>query len=239
MAWLRSEQSLAAHPKTKRVARALGLSIPTILGHLHLLWWWSMDYAPDGDLAEFEDWELAEAALYEGDPAGFVEALIAAGFVDRDRKIHDWHEYAGRLIDQREANAERMRTKRAQHVQRTTSARTGATEEESRGEDVTNVTDDREEEEGPAAGLLAFALRELPASESTAEDYRRTLERHATRLPRAQVERIICELAEFTPKKPRDRLHLTLNKWLAKEQPQGGDHGRPNTHSGRSQNGEW
>lgn len=238
MAWLRSEQSLAGHPKTKRAARALSISIPAMIGHLHCLWYWAMDYAPEGDLGEFEDWELGEAALYEGDPAGFIEALISAGFIDQDRKIHDWYEYAGRLIEQREANAERMRAKRAAHVQATCSARTGATNEED-VTDVTNVTDDTNKEEGPAAGLLAFTLQALPPSQSTTEDYRRTLDRHALRLPRSQIERIICELAEFTPKKPRDRLHLTLNKWLAKEQPEGGDHGRPTTRSGRSQNGEF
>ena len=135
MAWVRSEQSLAAHPKTKRAARALQVKIPHLMGHLHCLWHWSLDYAPDGDLTEYEPWEIAEAAMFDGDPDAFIDALISCGngkpgFLETQGEklvIHDWYDYAGRFIEQREANAERMRSKRASHVQNTCDARTGAT----------------------------------------------------------------------------------------------------------------
>lgn len=52
MAWLRSHQELARHPKVKRLSRQLNISLPQAIGHLHLLWWWCMDYAQDGDLTE-------------------------------------------------------------------------------------------------------------------------------------------------------------------------------------------
>lgn len=248
MAWLRSEQSLAGHPKTKRAARSLGISIPAMIGHLHCLWYWALDYAQDGSLSKYEPWEIADAALYPGEPDDFIDALKNCGkdrpgfleITDAGLVIHDWYDYAGCLIDARKANTERMKAKRAAHVQNTCSARAGATDEE--GVDVTNTTDETDEtrKEGDAGGLLAFALRELPASLSTEDDYRRTLTRHQARLPRGQIERIVCELAEFKPKKPRDKLHLTLNQWLAKEEPKkGGDRERVGVGSGRSENGEW
>ena len=53
MAWIESHQELANHPKTKRFKRALGISTPQAIGHLHLLWWWALDYAQDGSLAAF------------------------------------------------------------------------------------------------------------------------------------------------------------------------------------------
>jgi hypothetical protein len=135
MAWIESHQELGAHPKTQKLARILGLSKPTVVGHLQYLWWWATDYAQDGDLGRFDALDIAIGAEWEGNPDLFVDALIRAGFVDRvdyseDLVIHDWNDYAGKLIERRAKNAERMRearadtkTERAPHVQRTQHAR--------------------------------------------------------------------------------------------------------------------
>lgn len=121
VAWLQSEQSLLGHPKTKRAAKALGISIPTMIGHLHCLWYWALDYAKDGVLEGYELWEIAEAALWEGDPDTFVAALRDCGrdddpgFLEVDEVglcIHDWYDYAGKLIEKRVADAERKRVER-------------------------------------------------------------------------------------------------------------------------------
>jgi hypothetical protein len=111
MAWIESHQELARHPKTKRLARAAGISIPAAIGHLHLLWWWALDYAQDGSLHGFTPEDIADGMEWDGEDAnGFVEALINAGFLDQEDdgtlSIHDWHDYAGRLINQRKAQAE-------------------------------------------------------------------------------------------------------------------------------------
>lgn len=137
MAWIESHQELGRHPKTRKLARLLCTSIPAVVGHLHFFWWWALDFAQDGSLAKFDADEIADAALWEGDSTTFYRALITAGFVDElddDTTIHDWDEFAGRLIDKRKANAERMRQARAAndetratHVQRTFHARAGAT----------------------------------------------------------------------------------------------------------------
>lgn len=124
MAWIESHQELARHPKTLRLARRLGVSIPAAIGHLQLLWWWAMDFAPDGSLAGFEAEEIALAVMWEGAPEDLLSGLVAARFVDEapggdGYAIHDWDDYAGRLIERRQVNAERMRNARAKHVQRT------------------------------------------------------------------------------------------------------------------------
>ena len=116
MAWIESHQSLAKHPKTRRLARELGVSIPTAIGHLHLLWWWALDYAEEGDLSKFTGEEIAEACLWEGQPPKLKAALGASGFVNGDGTIHDWNDYAGRLLERRRANAQRMRDTRAKLV---------------------------------------------------------------------------------------------------------------------------
>lgn len=116
MAWIESHQELGRHPKTKRLARAAGIGIPAAIGHLHLLWWWAMDFAQDGELTNYTDEDIADAAIWDGIAHEFMNALIEAGFIDGtegNRRIHDWWEYAGRLIDKREQNRERMKRARA------------------------------------------------------------------------------------------------------------------------------
>lgn len=126
MAWIESHQSIGQHPKTRRAARRLGVSIPAMVGHLHLLWHWALDYAQDGDISPYEHADIADAAMWEGEPETFVSALIdagpgqSAGFLAYDEEerlvIHDWWEYAGKLIVKRQADAERKRAARSNNA---------------------------------------------------------------------------------------------------------------------------
>ena len=52
MAWIESHQELRHHYKTKRLARELKVTVAAAIGHLHCLWWWAIDFAPDGDLSK-------------------------------------------------------------------------------------------------------------------------------------------------------------------------------------------
>jgi len=128
VSWLESHQTLRDHPKTRRLARLLGVSIPAAIGHLHCLWWWCIDYAPDGDLTEIDHDVIADAGAWEGDPEAFIDALVNAtreragvGFLENDDglKVHDWMQYAGLIIVKREADAARKRDGRRRPVQRT------------------------------------------------------------------------------------------------------------------------
>lgn len=141
MAWIESNQEVGRHPKTKKLARLLAVSLPETVGYLHYLWWWALDFAQNGDLSRFEAADIADAVMWEGEPEQFVSALAEAGFADNGSNgelyIHDWNDYAGRLVVQREKNKERMKRARSYqnddsstkkdeenaHVQRTCSAR--------------------------------------------------------------------------------------------------------------------
>jgi hypothetical protein len=117
MAWIESHQSLLNHRKTGRLARKLGISKITAIGHLHAFWWWCMDNAPDGNLDSIDAEDIADGSGWEEDPTAFIDALIYAGFVDGEAaeppyRIHDWHEYVGKLIEKREKDAERKRLAR-------------------------------------------------------------------------------------------------------------------------------
>jgi len=120
MAWIESHQTLREHPKIKKLCRLLGISKATAVGHLHMLWWWAMDYAQDGELTRYDDLEVALAAEWDGDEHVFVQALMDSRFLDVDDQhrvvIHDWPDYAGKLIERRAKNAQRMREARGVYV---------------------------------------------------------------------------------------------------------------------------
>ena len=102
MAWLQSHQELRSHPKTVKAARMLGVDLPTMIGHLHLLWWWALDHAPDGDLSKFDDEDIAMGAEFLRDGKTFVRVLMTcgpkgrAGFLTDSYLLHDWNEYGGK-----------------------------------------------------------------------------------------------------------------------------------------------
>lgn len=95
MAWIESHQTLRDHPKLYAFMDNLGVAKPQAVGHLHMFWWWCCDYAPEGKLRH-NDAQLARAGEWTGEPAVFVKALIAAGFLDRQDgvlAVHDWQEF--------------------------------------------------------------------------------------------------------------------------------------------------
>lgn len=113
MAWIESHQTLGGHLKLRRLARSLGVHRAQAIGHLHYLWWWALDGAPDGDLSSLSPTEIAEMAQWPGEPEPFVAALRECGWLDPDGRIHDWQDYAGKLTGLREANRNRQRRRRA------------------------------------------------------------------------------------------------------------------------------
>lgn len=117
MAWIESHQGLARHPKTLKLARKLNIPVAQVIGHLHMFWWWAMDYAQDGDLSHCDPEDIAIAADWPDDAISFVESLVEVGFVDRhdddSLSIHDWYDYAGKLIERRAADAARKKRSRA------------------------------------------------------------------------------------------------------------------------------
>ncbi len=112
MAWIESHQQLGRHPKTKAAARGLGITRVQMVGHLHYLWWWALDFAEDGDLSDIDPADIAEEAMWDDDPDQFIAVLVETGFLTNDRHINDWDDYTGRLVAQRESNRERQRRHR-------------------------------------------------------------------------------------------------------------------------------
>ena len=110
MAWIESHQSLLHHKKTNRAIALLKCDRHKFIGHLHALWWWALDNAPDGEVGDLQAAELADAAGWPVRKAdAFLSALLAVGFLEEDeagRRLHDWSDYAGRWNNLRASRAE-------------------------------------------------------------------------------------------------------------------------------------
>lgn len=130
MAWIELHQSVRDHRKIVQLAELLDMPEPHVVGHLSYLWLWAVDNAEDGRL-RCSDRAIARAAWWEGDARVFVDACVTAGLLDRDDdgvSVHDWDGYAGKLIAQRKANAERQKRHRESTANRdVTEGKTPAT----------------------------------------------------------------------------------------------------------------
>lgn len=97
------------HPKTLDFAARLGVSRPTTLGHLELLWAFTGKHSPQGDIGKWPDGAIARACEWMGDPKSFLQSLLQSGFIDRHPGhryvIHDWHEHAPRWVRAKLAKA--------------------------------------------------------------------------------------------------------------------------------------
>lgn len=115
MAWIELHQSLWTHRKTLILAALIKIDETYAAAHLSRLWTWSLDNAPEGDLTGLPHTVIAYGAGYKGDATAFVSALVQAGWLDHDENklvIHDWHDYAGRLVEKKIANKQRMKKAR-------------------------------------------------------------------------------------------------------------------------------
>lgn len=177
--WLQVDTTLPRHPKLARLARRLDIPKAQALGHLVSLWLWCLDYAPDGDLASFDSEEVAEAGLWEGDPTTFLDALAAAGFLEREGdalSIHDWYEYGGKVEARRQQWREasqryrerqssvsnrqhdvNMTSSRRHHLEKKREDKTREDEEESREDGATGAASSSSSSSSSPEGLLEGA----------------------------------------------------------------------------------
>ena len=165
MAWIQVHQQVKDHRKVQAAADMLEIEPPHMLGLLISFWLWSLDNAPSGTLEGISERMIARAAQWYGDPHKFVEAMLSAGLLDEDEPgklaIHDWYEYTGKLIDQREAEKNRSRRRRAaatagqpEDDRRTTAGQTDGQPEDDREKAGGRVDQTRPEQTRPDQSRL-------------------------------------------------------------------------------------
>lgn len=110
MAWLESHEDIADHKKTQKLCSLLKIPVPTAVGHLHLLWHYTLRVAwQTGDLTDHQPEFIARGCHWTGRPEVFLKAIQAAGYMD-GMKVHDWELYARELIYQRSYNRNKRKT---------------------------------------------------------------------------------------------------------------------------------
>lgn len=86
------------HPKTARLALALGCHRLLAVGILEMLWHWTARYAPRGDVGRWDNATIAAGILWDGDADQLIAALIETRWLDVDEEhrllIHDWQQHA-------------------------------------------------------------------------------------------------------------------------------------------------
>lgn len=90
------------HPKTLDLAARLGVSLPTAIGHLELLWAFTAKHAPQGNIGKWPDGAIARDCHWMGDPEVFLQSLLQSRLLDACHVnryvIHDWSEHAPRWV---------------------------------------------------------------------------------------------------------------------------------------------
>ncbi|WP_238649735.1 hypothetical protein [Paenibacillus piscarius] len=113
--WIKSYQATDRDPITRRFCRSTGLSTPAAVGTLHMLWWWVLDWAQDGDISKYQDIDIADAVSFDGEPQVLMRALVDAGYVietQAGREIANWFKIGGQIIESKKQDAERKREAR-------------------------------------------------------------------------------------------------------------------------------
>ena len=109
MAWIESHENLRSHVKTARLRRLLGISTAQAVGHLHMLWWWSIEHSHYGLFPpDYEAQDIADGSGWEGDPDTILNALVKAGWLkQRDKgwlEVHGWLGRCGAMLKRRYRN---------------------------------------------------------------------------------------------------------------------------------------
>jgi hypothetical protein len=86
------------HPKTKTLARELGIPRYAAVGLLEGTWHFTARHAIRGNIGKWSDSEIADGVGWDGDPKKFVDAMVSARFFDRSDEfrivVHDWCDHA-------------------------------------------------------------------------------------------------------------------------------------------------
>lgn len=111
MPWLESHSVLLRHRKLILLASDLDILPVYALGHLHALWHAILEQQEDGDLEEWPDAMIAQAAGYPGNAEHFVQCLQSRKWMD-GKLVHDWLDYAGRYLTSKYKTANPARLKK-------------------------------------------------------------------------------------------------------------------------------
>ena len=93
------------HPKVLQLAELLGIRRPLAIGHLELLFHFTSQYTPQGDIGKYDDKRIAAGLDWCGSPQKLIDALITTRWLCRHSVarlvVHGWNDHADRSVLQR------------------------------------------------------------------------------------------------------------------------------------------
>ncbi len=113
--WIPCHNTIREHWKTYALAKSLNLRAFGAVGIIMSLSVWACDTTEDGNIARFPPEAIARAVDWDGDPKALLGALEASELLDRDGEnlfIHDFKDYAGKVIEGRKKARDKKRAQR-------------------------------------------------------------------------------------------------------------------------------
>lgn len=111
MAWIELHQNLREHRKMFACADELKVSRIQMVGILVSIWLWALDNTPNGSFENISNRTIARICDWPEKKAdALINALHKTGWLDKDGEsycIHDWYDYAGKLMERREKDRAR------------------------------------------------------------------------------------------------------------------------------------
>lgn len=227
MAWIELHQTVWVDKKTLIMASILNIAPIYVVAHMAHLWCWGLDNTPSGTLVDLPTTVIATGAGWTGDPDQFVDAAIKAGFIDRDPlALHDWNDYAGRLIERRKIERERSKQRRAAEKKpsaesKTTSGRPADDLQTACGTVPYRTVPNQDQKDHPASPATSEAKKQKPVKKKAKVDYTPEFERVYTHYPRKvnKFEAYQAYQAIGDPRPTDDELiasierHKTTKQW--------------------------
>jgi hypothetical protein len=97
------------HPKLIHLRQLLKTGIAPAVGHLELLWHFTAEFAPRGDVGRFPDERIEAALHWQGKAGRLLWALAESGWLDHHPGcrlcVHDWAEHADDAVKKRLARS--------------------------------------------------------------------------------------------------------------------------------------
>lgn len=96
-------------PKVARLQRLTGMRKVETVGTLELLWLFTMEQTPRGDIGKWDDGDIEDACGWAGEAGELVAALCDAKWLDACPEhrlvVHDWAEHAPAFLKKRDTRS--------------------------------------------------------------------------------------------------------------------------------------
>ena len=118
--WIRKDTSLIRHKKIRKLMELLLIPRLYACGIVTELYSWAKHHAPDGNLSDIDVEDMCHDIYYTDNAGNLIDALVQAGFLDRDGDsltIHKWLDRNGTTEDEREKSRESSQRYRDRKVE--------------------------------------------------------------------------------------------------------------------------